>query len=243
MDTLDLNIFDGMEGFEEFNPMDDSSLASILDDLEEGTLLSLLEDKNLFIDLPCTDVQVDRSSDSVSELFSDGLLGESDGEQLGYGSAVAAVPDVDLLDTKQDSIYTSPAAANLTLPTLEGHKMLASPASPGNSVSGKRPFPNTFQVESFKRVKLEDPQPVAASDESNDSHLLLCVEHDHCYVPWKPSRDSSTKGQWSQDSNTSKVQRSPVGSSSDEEGSLSDTGTVGSAYSNGMCMRYNMYVH
>ncbi len=47
----DLNLFEGMDGFEKFDPLDDSSLLAILDDLEEGTLLSLLGNETLVSDV------------------------------------------------------------------------------------------------------------------------------------------------------------------------------------------------
>lgn len=40
----DLYIFKGMEGFEEFNPSDDSTLIALLDDLQEDTLMTLFSD-------------------------------------------------------------------------------------------------------------------------------------------------------------------------------------------------------
>ena len=236
--SVDLNIFEGMEGFEEFNPMDDSSLAAILDDLEEGTLLSLLGDENLLSDM-CTDVRSDlktcdglggvsKNCDIISDLFLDSLSVPTR-EQPICAPAVSLRPDIDhSLD--ETSVCTTPTLDSSRSVALDSRRWPSSPHSsdsnkhsstkhildcPTSAVT-KRPLQITPQVESFKRVKLENP---STDDVSSDSrHLLLCVQHDHCYVPCfvegsNCTGDSMCKGQ-----------RASVGSSSDEEGSLSDAG-------------------
>ena len=44
------SLFENMIEFEEFNPVDDTAIDTIFDDLQEGTLLSILKDE-LFVDL------------------------------------------------------------------------------------------------------------------------------------------------------------------------------------------------
>ena len=48
----DLEIFNGMEGFENLNSTDDSSLVALLDDLQDETLMTLLND-GLFVKELC----------------------------------------------------------------------------------------------------------------------------------------------------------------------------------------------
>lgn len=238
--SVDLNIFEGMEGFEEFNPMDDSSLAAILDDLEEGTLLSLLGDDNLLSDMP-TDVRSDLKNcdgvegvsedcDIISDLFLESL-GEPTREQPVCDPAVSSRPGINCsLDNNQTSAHITSTVDSSRSLELDSRRLSTSPCSsesneqsstkhifdcPTSRVT-KRPLQITSQVESLKRAKLEKPSTDDASSDSR--HLLLCVQHDHCYVPCfvegsDCAGDSMCKGQ-----------RSPIGSSSDEEGSLSDAG-------------------
>ncbi len=80
----DLYIFEGMEGFEDFNPSDDSTLVALLDDLQEETLLTLLDDNLLTENDPLERININDFPFRMTEEDSLGI--ETDSLQPEYYS-------------------------------------------------------------------------------------------------------------------------------------------------------------
>ena len=196
----DLNLFEGMEGFEKFNPMDDSSLTAILDDLEEGTLLSLLGDETLL-------------NDETGAVNPVNTMEYTDFPIMDFLNDTREHPQCDVIGGISHSVEPAQISGPLT-GTLSSHTNRTETDKVLTSSISKRPLQEPSQVTSnpLKRARLDSP--VVDTD-----HILSCIQHDHSYAT------SHRRGSSEDVERVSKEPRSPVGSSSDEEGSLSDAGT------------------
>lgn len=191
--STDLNIFQGLEGFEKFDPLDDSSLAAILDDLEEGTLLSMLGDETLV----------------------NGLADEIHGSTGKIETKDFAIADITSETRGQPQFKTFTPGDQTIVQTSTNLSTTNSPLEDLNdsvALLSKRPLTEAPpQTNPLKRARL---------DSVDGDYLLTCVHHDHSYA------SSQCVGGGRERVRVCKEQpRTPVASSSDEEGSLSDAGT------------------
>jgi len=181
----ELNLFEGLEGFENFNPLDDNSLLAILDDLEEGTLMSMLDNKTLL-----NDVSGEISNDIQTPCKS------TDFDVMDLLNNPMEQPQCELSEDKFDT-------------EMDISKDPLTPETLGPVVK-KSPVQEALLSGNRKRARM-DPE-----------YLVSCIEHDHCYSVRQPG--------------------TPAASSSDEEGSLSDAGTV--HYSQGtLNQQYYHYIY
>lgn len=185
-EQAELNLFEGMDGFEKFNPLDDSSLLAILDDLEEGTLLSLLGDESLVSDV----------TGEISNSFPlmESVNQERDTEEL-CPALLNQLPPVEHNGEDEPANFLATVETD-TLNTPSSNTM-------------KRPLPDSPSLKSpLKRARLDTSE-----------ELLSSVRHDHSYAaPPSAACHVTNEGV------AGKTASTPVGSSSDEEGSLSDAG-------------------
>ncbi len=185
----ELNLFEGMDGFEKFNPLDDSSLLAILDDLEEGTLLSLLGDESLV-----SEVSSEMNTKSFPQIEMEPVSQERDIEDLCAILLNEELPPLQNNNEKPDN--PSPAISTQT-------KANDTISKPLNTM--KRPISDSSLESPLKRARL-DPE-----------ELLSSIRHDHSYAAPVCHVTSEKAG---------KSHRMSPGSSSDEEGSLSDAGML-----------------
>ena len=240
----DLYIFDGMKGFEDFDPMDDSSLNAILDDLQEGTLLSLLNDNSIFNDLNEGLSDGAESSEQMVKLVDSDVDLEQLLEDIDGGSQAPRTGSGGLDDSHFNPTVSTVAQSTCTFSVgtsdTEGERssgcceteicesqpdVIASALSKVSSLKGSSEgegLPATL-----KRTLEASPQSDQNSvvkrakleDDHDLNHIRACVHHDHSYTSHEAGdrRDSLNEGQ-----------RSPLGtcSSSDsvEEGNNSDAG-------------------
>ena len=181
------------------NPVGDSALTTMLEEFEEGTLLSLLDDTELFSyienypisatddldDVP-TDVAVDDDLD-LSDLLGSDTLPEflsshhnPSHEVVGMSTPKAAV-DHSLPDAKC-SLSTGEVARGDLQSMIEPHA--PSPATSGGSetgVSNSDSDDSDIAEDSVsrpsKRCKVK-----SCSYEQDRVFLSTCVGHDHCYT-------------------------------------------------------------
>lgn len=158
----DLNIFRGMEGFEE---SDDSMLVALLDDLHEDTLMTLLDD-NLFVKEICQH-PFGEGEDSI-ELQAN-YYGESHSEDFDMEEVLSMRECLSL------SEETSRECLSVTKPHhLEGNKRLRSDSNHEN-------LP--------KKAKLD--RPAKRSLSTGFSTAVASVMHDHCYATIQEDRHNS----------------------------------------------------
>ncbi len=205
----ELNLFEGMDGFEKFNPLDDSSLLAILDDLEEGTLLSLLGNESLVSDFsgemnsfPFIMESVSQPERDVEELYPSSPIAINELAQKQRD--VENDPSAPLLTVATDQLSTLPGQTTRTV-TDDDDTLCNTLCKPLNPM--KRSLPQSPAKSPLKRAKLETDD------------LLSSVRHDHSYAAASACHVTSGRPE-------EKTLRTPAGSSSDEEGSLSDAGML-----------------
>ena len=185
------------------NPVDDSSLSSLMDDLQEGTLLSLLEDCDLFsylkdYPLSATDVaqgecgvEVNNDDFDLSELFGDHM------ELVEYGCNVngehkdgqarnATVAAVTPISSKRCSECKNghQRRAKAHRHSHSGSDSDISSIDSNDSDSAEGSF--SFSPRPGKKQRVD----VNCQD---NSFLTTCVQHDHCYVTPMYQAMSSTR--------------------------------------------------
>ncbi len=134
----DLNLFEGMDGFEKFDPLDDSSLLAILDDLEEGTLLSLLGNETLVSDV-AGEMSIDGKMDDFPVMV--------EPREQPYCSPFTS-SDVLSRDILINGSSSSPAQVD-TVSVLRKRS---------NKETSKHPLQETCQVSPLKRARLDTDQ-------------------------------------------------------------------------------------
>lgn len=201
------------------NPVGDTALSSMLDEFEEGTLLSLLEDSDLFSYLqdyplsPSGGLDADNmATDDIdlSELFGDDLIFPA---VVSNSDPAMGSPHV---STKSVTMDHSPNVQSSSTPSTVALDNVISRGSPAHSgsesdVSSLDSHDSDTAEDNFaytphpaKRIKMD-----REGSEQDGLFLTTCVEHDHCYT----SATLSKQGQ------------SSATSLSAEEGINSDTGT------------------
>lgn len=149
----DLDIFRGMEGFEDCNGSDDSAIAALLDDLQDETLMTLLND-DLFVrevcDNPFEPTHGDSSYSDQGSLF---------------------VSDVACSETIQ-------SAGSFVKRNYSGSGVVLTEFSDGN----KRIRNDSVQESGQKRLKMESSAEQPRSLMRDCDATLANVLHDHCYT-------------------------------------------------------------
>lgn len=157
----DLYIFEGLEGFEELNCSDDSILVALLDDLQEETLMTLLDDNLLAKDLKHDPF------DGFDQSKYDTLPAITD--------CTAEIPtcrfDSDSKKDLQEKAFGS-----------DSHNFKIS------CDSAKRQRKNTRDSEVLKRIKLDTPCSETLSRYKSADAALVHISHDHCYASALDSR-------------------------------------------------------
>ena len=172
----------------------DTALSAMMDDLEEGTLLSLLEDRELFsyLDtLPMTssiggsEQEVEDNDLDLSELFGDDLLlpdyfpahssnkGNPRLVDIGSKGSEATVESL-ASSSSSGSIVKDPLSSPVTsggsesdISTLDSNDSDSAPEESPSLSSGPT-----------KRRKVD----TIGRAHDDRSYLTMCVEHDHCYT-------------------------------------------------------------
>lgn len=217
----DLSVFEGMVGFEDFDPMDDSTVTTIFDDLHEGTLLSILND-DLFNDLVTDQMEycvVEQSGKGEkgksSEVTIDELFNEMDQSRTCNSSF---------------KYYTenSPITAFSKVKHCEEHML---PSYGRESMQNQLTVSEgvcecTFDQTSQKGVKFASLCENEACKEQrltptiDTQYLLECVQHDHCYI----GGNNGGKRKGTAERRGSSMSEQSTSSDSVEEGSNSDGG-------------------
>ena len=184
------------------NPVGDSSLSSMMDDLQEGTLLSLLEDCDLFSylkDCPLspTDVtkgecgvEVNNDDFDLSELFGDHM------ELVEYGCNING-EHKDGQTRNATVAAVTPISSKRFSDRKNGHQRRAKPHRHSHSGSDidissidSNDSDSAEGSLSFSS-RPEKKQKVAVNCQDN-SFLTTCVHHDHCYITIMHQAMSST---------------------------------------------------
>ena len=208
-----LHNLEGMIGYGEFNPSDDSGLTAMFDDLQEGTLLSTLNDQ-VFHDLATNSegswvaLEISEKVDQSNEAFNLDNFCEtssySDNLSVSNGETQTA-ESVCLLKPIKVMNHMKPESEPPHLKLIES----ACSSSPVYRTSFKRVRSNSYESHSSsKEQKL--------STTIDQQQPFNCIQHDHCYtMNMKKENESS-----------SIAKRSACSSSSDslEEGNNSDGG-------------------
>ena len=203
----DISIFEGMVGFEDFNPMDDSSITTIFDDLQEGTLLSILKDE-LFDDILSNRKETcvtQQSEDQIKEI--DACTSSNSCEENSFASSteIQYYDEHMQLSCRSDNVH-----------------LLRVPDDTSVFACSLDPMPK-------KRIKCENYENSVGREKRssvvNLQHLIECVQHDHCYtaaeIKNKKMKSSTRRGSF-----TSERSVRSTSSDSQEEGSNSDGGVV-----------------
>lgn len=163
LEESDLYIFEGLEGFEELSCSDDSILVALLDNLQEETLMTLLDDNLLGKDLK------DDPFDGFDQSKYD-ILPAIDG-------CAAEVPICHCdSDSKKDLQKIS---------TSFGNDSCDLRISCDNA---KRQRKDASDSEVLKRIKLDTSSSESLSRYKLADAALLHVRHDHCYASTLESR-------------------------------------------------------
>lgn len=153
----DLNIFNGMEGFEDFSGSDDSLLVALLDDLQEETLMTLLSD-NLFAKEVCDNPfeKTEEDSNCSDKCNLPWLLDDSPcNENLTVGDSLVKGGPLSSAEITQYSVL------------LDGSKRERS-----DSVCGSV----------LKRVKVDSLAEQPRGPILDRHAAVASVMHDHCYA-------------------------------------------------------------
>ena len=184
------------------SPVVDLALSSMLDDLQEGTLMSLLEDSDLFSclqDYPLSlggDADVARAGGATGDDFDLSELFGDDMEFMDFDSAALSSEALGVSQQQQGATDSpdrqsecSPQHHRAGRDNLQG-QMETSPVSHSGSetdVSSLDSNDSDTAEDSFafvprpsKRFKPETEQ--SNGGERNGLFLTACVQHDHCYT-------------------------------------------------------------
>ena len=210
------------------NPVGDTALSSMLDEFEEGTLLSLLEDSDLFSclqDFPLSpsgrlDADNTASDDmDLSELFGDDVIFPSPASNSDPKALDAPHVSTNSLTMEKDSLHVENSSTSLAM-TGDDLQSLINTGSPAHSgsesdVSSLDSHDSDTAEDSFvfashptKRLKLD-----TKGSERDGLFLTSCVEHDHCYTRASSSQQNGPSG-------------TGASSVTAEEGINSDTGIM-----------------
>ena len=213
------------------NPVEDTDLSAILDDLQEGTLLSLMQDEDLFKEVDGDSLLLPFTAASQDDV-------ELPSETVELEDFLGADMDLDELQVVLDQ---SESADQQQQPQL---------VSSGDSSSGRVEFsvggmPESAIDDETETITLECGKVLtpnlsdASINSSSTGYTLACVQHDHCYTTAaaaaaaKEGSDASlcSKDHGSDASLCSKDHRGSTASEGDvstdrDEGSSSDTGQL-----------------
>ena len=225
----DLSIFEGMVGFEDFNPMDDSALTTIFDDLQEGTLLSILNDE-LFDDLvaspkgTCAAQQLGENGEQSSTYSSSSDSCEEEHPTTASPVETSGQTTRSLCSTRSIGMMNdvncevSPPSHNMqcskeSLQMADPTLLVKQATMSIDPTTRKRARHDSY--ENHSNCKEQKLSPVI-----DLQHLLECVQHDHCYTAAKEKNVIDDRR------GSVMSERSTRSSSSDslEEGSNSDGG-------------------
>lgn len=191
------------------NPVGDTALSSMLDEFEEGTLLSLLEDSDLFSYLqdyplsPSGGLDADNTvSDDIdlSELFGDDVIFPSPASSSDPKALDAPLVSTNSITMEKDSTHVQSSSTSLTM-TGDDLQSLINTCSPAHSgsesdVSSLDSHDSDTAEDSFaftphptKRLKLD-----TKGSERDGLFLTSCVEHDHCYTRASSSQHNGPSG-------------------------------------------------
>lgn len=164
-----ISVFEDMDGFEGFNPMDDSSLNEIFDDLQEGTLLSMLNEQ--VFDDPASYQNGVYAAQQTEECVQRGR------EEL----------DVHKLFSELNQSVCSINGLSEDKNVLKHHEHRSQINDPSNPVQSNCVSPILPSCQTTrKRVRRDSCEDSLGSKEEmyvmSPQHLLECVHHDHCYV-------------------------------------------------------------
>ena len=209
-------LFENMIEFEEFNPVDDSAINTIFDDLQEGTLLSILKDE-LFVDL----VPYQKGS----FLDQQGECVQQTKEEL----------DVDKFNqiSQTSVLYSSSCQETNKLNTcsmMQCHEQSTQPSQNVDAMHRAEPTQmgcTSYRItcKKMKHGSCENALGVKKqlSHMVNPKRLLECVQHDHCYVGSSRSMEQEDADQKQRCSLSERSSRS-ASRESLGEGSNSDPG-------------------
>lgn len=200
-DDADLCIFKDMDGFEDFDIMDNFAVAAIFDDLQDGTLSVL--DIDLFDNAVCSNIDCSRASDRP--ISQDTTQNESVVDNLQKLHPTCGCRE------KCDVAHEFMNPSQLSKSECSVDVKRSQSTCPYRSAN----------CESRKRIRYDkcgsdsnNKEPKLANIfESDLHHRIACVQHDHCYFTTR-----STEYQYRQSSLASGQ------SDSLEEGSTSDGG-------------------
>ena len=213
----------------DLNPLDDSSLSTILMDLQEGTFLSLLEDDHLFSDLKSCPLSPGCDTASISSWDSglEALFGDHcEPVECGMRELDASLPVQDSPEEttrKQDISSEAMEIKAVTSRSVSPSKPRSSSRQNTKSHTRKKPVrvhTSESDTESSMESSGTDTDAMEcgdvrtqAQDTLDRKHILSSVQHDHCYT--SRVKDGSPARR-----------RLPVSTERDsnEEGSSSDTG-------------------
>lgn len=219
------------------SPVGDSALSSMLEEFEEGTLLSLLEDSDLFSylhDFPLSpngelgDVSTNEmASDDLdlSELFGGVVFPEfASGLRSGESEAIDVSTHSATVKENLPDVQSSPKFPTVGMDDLQSLVNPPSPTHSGSETDVSSLDSNdsdiaedgfTFTSRASKRLKIETKKGSTCSCERDGLFLTACVKHDHCYTSASTSQQLESAGS----SAEKDILLMP------EEGNNSDTGT------------------
>lgn len=167
------SLFKNMIGFEEYNPVDDSAINTIFDDLQEGTMLSMLKDE-LFVDL------VPYQKEAL--LDQPGECEQRTKEEL----------DVDKFNkiSQTSVLYSSSYEESNKLNTcsmMQCYKQSTLPSQDDDAMHCAEQTQSRSNQMTCKRMKHGSCESSIGVQKQlshmvNPKQLLECVQHDHCYV-------------------------------------------------------------
>ena len=204
------------------NPVSDPELSAMLDEFEEGTLLSLLEDSDLFGCLknfplsPNSDPGYDQIPGDLSELFGEDVvlpdcLTTRRNSSLGSCTSTESVPlssDIEISpNTSQVGL-----SSNITIPRPSPIHSAGSDTDVSNLDTDVSNLDSDSAEDAAISLTLLPSKRRRVEDSTKDTIFLrTCVEHDHCYT-----RAAHTQSLLSPDDKSTPA----------EEGNYSDTGSA-----------------
>lgn len=194
------------------NPVDDSALSSLMDDLQEGTLLSLLEDSDLFSylqDYPLSptdalaavhDGEATGNDFDLAELFGDhmelveyGCKVSSEGRdgQEEDAAADTEVPtEVNTCHSESPKVIKAGNQRRVRTPSLSHSGSDTDVSSLDSNDSDSAEGNVSFVPRPRKQLKLEE----RSSSCQDQPFLVACVTHDHCYTSKQQDLSSTYPG-------------------------------------------------
>ena len=176
------------------NPVGDPIISAMLDEFEEGTLLSLLEDSDLFSYIqnlplsPTGDLEDDPTAVEdldLFELFGHGVLPEClssrRNSRLGSMDTTSTGPVASSSDREISPNVSQVELDSMTLPpspTRSGGSDTDVSNLDSNDSDSAEEATISFSPKPTKRRKVE----YSSSREQEGVSLRACVEHDHCYT-------------------------------------------------------------